>query len=234
MTAVFFTATGTDIGKTYLLRKLLDFDQANPAPTLTAIKPLISGWSNHPDAVYHSDTGLLLQAQGLTLTQEHVQAISPWRYEAPVAPDLAQRLENRVLEWRSLMAFCQQAIADAQTRNKLLCIEGVGGLMSPITTEHTVLDWIVALNIPAVLVTGSYLGSISHVLTAVHVMQNAGIVLPCILLNESEHSPVSLAETQESIEQFTEIPIIKFARNQANTEGLRFLHRMLTRAFSSW
>ena len=38
--------------------------------------------------------------------------------------------------------------------------------MVPLDDTHTVLDWIAAVDAPVLLVTGSYLGSLSHTLTA--------------------------------------------------------------------
>ena len=51
----------------------------------------------------------------------------------------------------------------------LAIVEGVGGLMSPIAEDVTGLELMVALGLPVVLVGGSYLGAISHTLTALEV-----------------------------------------------------------------
>jgi len=63
----------------------------------------------------------------------------------------------------ALVAFCKDEIG---SRRGTLVIEGVGGVMVPLDKSHTVLDWMAALGIPAILVAGTYLGSISHALTA--------------------------------------------------------------------
>ena len=44
----------------------------------------------------------------------------------------------------------------------MLLIEGIGGIMVPLDARHTVLDWMNALDLPLLLVAGSYLGSLSH------------------------------------------------------------------------
>ena len=54
-------------------------------------------------------------------------------------------------------------------------IEGVGGIMVPLDRKHTVLDWAKALGLPLIVVAGSYLGTISHTLTALRVIADAGL-----------------------------------------------------------
>ena len=57
------------------------------------------------------------------------------------------------------MKFCREGIA---AHDGTLFIEGVGGVMVPLDGRHTVLDWMRALGLPLILVTGSYLGTISQ------------------------------------------------------------------------
>ena len=71
--------------------------------------------------------------------------------------------ENRAIDFDALVDFSRDAVA--ATKGTLL-IEGIGGIMVPLDDKHTVLDWMTALHIPLVLVTGSYLGTLSHTLTA--------------------------------------------------------------------
>src|SRR3546814_6488776 len=51
----------------------------------------------------------------------------------------------------------------------------VGGAMVPLDECHTVLDWMAALALPALLVSGTYLGAISHTLTALAALDARGI-----------------------------------------------------------
>ncbi len=66
-----------------------------------------------------------------------------------------------------------------------MLIEGAGGVMSPIDDSHTVLDLIAGLGHPAVLVTGSYLGAISHTLTAICALKSRGVPIQGVLVSES-------------------------------------------------
>jgi dethiobiotin synthetase len=92
-------------------------------------------------------------------------------------------------------------------------IEGVGGTMVPIGGAKTVRDLIEALHLPAVVVSGSYLGAISHLLTAVESLQVRGINVAGIVVSESAQSPVPLAETTEAIARLApQIPLMTVPR----------------------
>jgi dethiobiotin synthetase len=58
------------------------------------------------------------------------------------------------------------------------------------------------LQLPVLLVAGSYLGAISHTLTAVTALKMRGVPIHKIVISESEESPMPLEETTETIERF--------------------------------
>ena len=74
--------------------------------------------------------------------------------------------------------------------------------MVPLDQTYTVRDWIANLKLPAVLVTGSYLGAISHTLTTAEALLRCPGGIAAIVVSESETSPVPTAETAASIARF--------------------------------
>jgi dethiobiotin synthetase len=193
VTAWFVTATGTDVGKTYVTAGLLG-QARRSGRGARAIKPVMSGFD--PNALAQCDAGVLLAAMGESVAEDAVARISPWRFVAPLSPDMAAAREGRSLDFAALVAFCR-----AQTERPFF-IEGVGGVMVPLTETHTVLDWMAALGLPLVLVTGSYLGSLSHTLTAVDTCLRRGLKIAALILNESFESPVSLEDTEMTLRRF--------------------------------
>jgi dethiobiotin synthetase len=90
----------------------------------------------------------------------------------------------------------------------------VGGVMVPLDAEHTVLDWIAALAAPALLVVGSYLGTLSHSLTALAALQQRGVAVAGIVVSESQHQPVPAAETMATLTRFAPgVPVRLLARS---------------------
>ena len=204
MTAVFITATGTDIGKTFLTAGLIRHLRAR-GRSVDALKPVVSGF----DPAAPSDPGILLAALGRSPDMAEFDRISPWRFAAPLSPDMAAERENRTIDFDELVTFCRNAAA---CQNDLL-IEGVGGIMVPLDKRHTTLDWMAALHLPLLLVAGSYLGAISHTLSAVDVIKQRNLSLRAIIINESAGSTVSLQDTARTISRFVEpIEVITLPR----------------------
>ena len=69
--------------------------------------------------------------------------------------------------------------------------------MSPIDDAHTNLDLMARLGHPVILVTGSYLGALSHTLTALAALRARDVVIRGIVVSESERD-VGLTDTVES------------------------------------
>jgi dethiobiotin synthetase len=195
MSGLFITGAGTEIGKTFITCALADQLQKQ-GRAVQVFKPIITGYN--PDRPQDSDSGKLLETLRVPPTDDNVAEISPWRYETPVAPSMAARIEERAIDLGEVVAFCREALED---ENTFTLIEGVGGVMAPITETSTVVDWMMELGCPALLVSGSYLGAISHALTAASVLAERKVNLIGVVVSESNHNPVPLKETTASIGQ---------------------------------
>ncbi len=206
MTAVFVTSSGTDIGKTFVAAGLVRHLRSTRR-AVNAIKPVVSGFD--ADVAETSDPGILLEALGRPVTPEEIARISPWRFRAALSPDLAAIREGRDVDFKSLVEFSQRAMSSSGT----LLIEGVGGVMVPLDSRHTVLDWMTALRLPLILVVGSYLGTFSHTLTALHVVSQRNLSVAAIVVSETPGSPVPLDETVATIARFADaIEVIALPR----------------------
>lgn len=198
MTAYFVTSTGTGIGKTFTTCALL-----HAARKARGYKPVISGWDDSAE----TDTAQIIAASGNVQT---VAEVSPHRFAAPLSPHRAAALEGRALTLAEVVATAQTQLATTAS-DTLTLIEGVGGVMVPLNDEHTVLDWMQAMALPVILVTGSYLGTISHTLTALAVLRAAGLKVSALVINESENSSVDFIEAQAGILPFIrDIPLQVF------------------------
>jgi len=201
MTSYFVTATGTDVGKTYVTAGMVRAAR-ELGRKLSAIKPVLSGYT--PAQAAGSDPAILLGAMGRRVTHRNIAAITPWRFAAPISPDMAAARERRALDITALTAFCQGAIQAAPAG---LLIEGAGGAAVPLDATHLVADWIKALNIPAILVAGTYLGTISHTICAAETLVVRGVPIAAIVLSESLASPVAPEETAMVIARFLPHPV---------------------------
>jgi dethiobiotin synthetase len=197
MSAYFVTSTGTDTGKTFVTAGLIRYLRQSHQP-VSALKPVVSGYDS--SVVETSDPAVLLRALGRAVSADEIASMAPWRFRAPLAPDLAAARENRSVDFDELIAFSRKAVADSIG---MLFIEGVGGIMVPLDGKRTVLDWMAALDIPLLLVVGGYLGTISHTLTALDVLAQRKLTIAGIVVSESERDTVELDDTVASIARFT-------------------------------
>lgn len=216
MTGYFITGTGTEVGKTLLTCALL-YQLREEGRGARAIKPVISGFDPHFLEI--SDTGRLLASQGLPLDAASIDTISPWRFAAPLSPDMAAADEGRAIDFERLVAFCS-----AQQGSPLL-VEGAGGVMTPLDASHTVLDWALALGFPVILVAGSYLGTLSHTLASASALAAAGLTLHAVVISESETSPVALARTEAALRRFLPqgVPLMSIARLDSSAELWKYV-----------
>jgi dethiobiotin synthetase len=196
MTALFVTSTGTDIGKTFIVRGMIRLLRARGRP-VEVLKPVITGFD--PRTAHASDTGRLLLALGRALTPDHIDAMSRYRLRDPVSPDLAARRDGTRIDFAKLTALCRDAIARHQDA---LIIEGVGGIMVPLSERHTVLDWMIEIDLPLLLVVGSYVGTLSHTLTALDVLERNDLKIAAVVVSETLASAAGLEDTAATIRRF--------------------------------
>jgi dethiobiotin synthetase len=196
MSAVFLTATGTDIGKTFVSCGLIRHARAIGRP-VDAIKPVATGFDERDPQ--GSDAGMLLTALARPVTMEELERVCPWRFSAPISPHLAAAHEQRPIDFAQLVEFCRTAVS--RTRG-LLLIEGIGGIMVPLDDRRTVLDLISLLRIPVLLVTGSYVGTLSHTFTALEVLARRNIDIAVVAVDETPGSAASLEDTAKTLAHF--------------------------------
>jgi dethiobiotin synthetase len=217
----FITATGTDLGKTWLTAGVVAACRVRGAP-VRALKPVMSGFdAAHPEECDAAKVG----AGGMA-----IETIAPWRFAAPLSPDLAAAREGRHIDFTALVDWC---LTEIDANNNLLLIEGIGGVMVPLDARHTVRDWIAALGVPALLVAGTHLGALSHTLTALAALRETGVAPAAIIVNESAGSTVSLEDTLASLAPHVgSVPLHVLRRD--DVEGLaRLADKLLAGNLSS-
>jgi dethiobiotin synthetase len=202
------TGIGTDVGKTWVSEALIR-GWVGAGRKVGVLKPVLTGVDlADPASWATSDPGRLLLAAGRSLNAEVLGATCPFHFRAPLSPDQAAEQEGRVLSLSEVLQVVLQA--DRPEFHELL-VEGAGGVMSPLSADATQLELWRRLGWPAVVVAGTYLGSLSHTLSALEVLgsQAAGVIL-----SPSNDAPVSPERHAASLSRYTAVPIAHCARGQ--------------------
>lgn len=204
MKPLFVTSTGTDIGKTFVCCRLIE--ELGGTRNLRVIKPIATGVD--PEDLDATDTAALLAAQRRPLDARRFRETTPWYFRAPLSPDLAAEREGASVPFEEIVAFsCAPTDAD------MTIIEGIGGVMVPLDTRRTVLDWMSRIDPLVWLVTGSYLGTLSHTLTALRVLAERQLEVGAIVISESAAQSTTAADTAAVIARFSgPIPIVTVPR----------------------
>ena len=202
MQAYFITGTGPAIGKTFLSCALLRHWHG-AGLKVGAYMSVLTGFD--PAQPEQSDAGLMLTAMGEKVDLAGLDRVAPWRYQAARAPNVAAAMEGKVIDYRDIVASSR---AFLRGDYDVALIEGLAGVMAPLTEDRTMLDWIVDVRLPVILVTGSYLGTLSHSLTALQVLTDRGVPVRLIIMDETPGSSVPLAENAVNLaRRWREAPV---------------------------
>jgi dethiobiotin synthetase len=229
MQKIFITSSGTNVGKTLFTCALIE-TILNSGKTVHALKPIISDFDHN---TVPNDLFYLCNSLGLGYTKENLKKINHTTFSKAMSPDMAARVEKRPeINFESLKKFCEKP---QKNKTDYLLVETIGGVMVPLNKNKTTLDLIRSGAETTILVVGSYLGSLSHTLTAYQVLVDAGkkpqLLVISQNLNKSEELYIPVMETIKSLEKFISTPIIGVEK-LVGTETVRIqkLSKILTDA----
>lgn len=171
------TGIGTDVGKTVvsaLLCAALDADYWKPVQT---------GSSEWSDA----------RRIAALIGQERVVP-GVYSFEQPISPHAAAKLAHSTIETAQLRI---------PARHRPLIIEGAGGVHVPLNDTHTFLDVLQVWDVPVIVVSRNYLGSINHTLLTLETLQQRAIPVAGIIFN-GPSTPLS----ENAIVAYSKVPVL--------------------------
>lgn len=198
MRGLFVTGTGTGVGKTVLSAALLAA-MRSAGERVRAHKPIVTGIaedsSDTPgrEADWPPDHELLGGVAGMAPEQ-----VAPLRYGPRVAPHLAARLAGEEIDPGMVIARAQDAQEAARASSETLIVEGVGGLLVPLTDKLTVRDLAVALSLPVLIAAAPGLGTINHTLLTLESARRAGLDVRAVVLTPWPATPGELERSNRA------------------------------------
>lgn len=169
------TGIDTDIGKTYVTGLLGKFLLQQRKSVITQ-KISQTGCVDFPE-----DIAMHREIMGVELFPEDRDGLTcPYIFPVPCSPHLAARLAGDEIDPVKI----RQAVLALRGRYEYVLLEGVGGLMVPLTEELLLADFLTTLPCRVILVSSPRLGSINHTLAALELMHAreldvAGIIYNC-------------------------------------------------------
>ncbi len=201
---LFIAGTDTGVGKTTVacaIARLL----REEGIAVGVMKPIETGCRA-------SRGGALIPADGRALKRaarapDDVALITPYRYRAPLSPLAAARLEKGRLQLHTIL----RRYAQLRRRHPFMIVEGIGGIMTPLTPRLTVLDLIRRMELPVLLVARSGLGTLNHTLLSLRCGMEMGIHFAGLVLNQTTPRRTLADRTNPAIlRERTTVPLFHF------------------------
>jgi dethiobiotin synthetase len=167
----FVTGTDTGAGKTVVAAAIVAALRASGV-RVAAFKPVVTGLGE-PDAAWPADHELLAAAAGARPHDVCATTFAP-----AVSPHLAAELAGVRLSLDELATGARRVALDADA----LVVEGVGGLLVPLTPAHDIRDLAVDLGLPLVVAARPGLGTINHSLLTLEAARAAGLGVRAVVL----------------------------------------------------
>jgi dethiobiotin synthetase len=184
---VFVTATDTSVGKTTLAAGLIGFLKSQ-GKDVGVMKPVTSGAIECDSGkLISQDAEMLVKFSG---SKDPWDWVNPYRLVTAVTPSVAARIEGVTINFGKLRAVYGQIAA----QHDFVVVEGAGGVMSPVFEELVIVDMIKALDLPAVIVSRSGLGTINHTLMTAECLRTRDVPVLGFFLNRFPRNP-NLAES---------------------------------------
>ena len=174
MRGLFVTGTDTGVGKSVVAGAIVAALRAG-GERVTAFKPVVTGMDQATEPGWPRDHELLAAAAGAS-----AEAVAPHLFGPPVSPHLAAELAGVELDLDALVVAASAAAAEAGAST--LIVEGVGGLLVPLTPRHSVRDLAVALGFPLVVAARPGLGTINHTLLTLAAARAAGLSVAGVVM----------------------------------------------------
>jgi dethiobiotin synthetase len=223
---VFITGTGTGVGKTVVTAGLALLLQKHGID-VGVMKPIETGSRLRSGKQIGQDTVFLMSA---ARSQDQTDLVNPYCFKEPLAPVISAEHEGKTIDpYRIVEAYRQ-----LEDRHSFMLVEGVGGLLVPLTQQMTALELIHLLNLPIIIVADNCLGVINHTLLTVQCAEESGLSIKGIIFNHTQkkrdlstHTNPHLLASFIKAPVLGTVPYIPGLTNKADRQSLGRLSRAL-------
>lgn len=209
--------TDTGVGKTVVSALLIRTFQAR-GHSASPFKPIACGAEGARGEEFWPDIAFLAQASGVDESD-----IGQYRLTKPLSPHLAAAGDGVHIDPKLIT----EKLRELRARYDTVIVEGVGGVMTPLTSETVFLDLAVEIDLPVVIVTRPGLGTLNHTLLTVEACRDRGLDIIGLVVNRFPATPDEAeASNPSELAELTSLPVIAIVPelgvsvSELNTAGL--------------
>jgi dethiobiotin synthetase len=202
MCGLFVTGTDTEAGKTIVAAAIVAGLIAHGL-RIAAFKPVVTGLGEplDPGDPWPRDHELL---GSLTATDPAI--VTPLCFRPAVSPHLAAELAGIPIDPATVVAAARAA--GAADGVDALVVEGVGGLLVPLTPGYLIRDLARELALDVIVAARPGLGTINHTLLTLEAARSAGLTVRAVVLTPWPARPsVMHASNRSTIERLGDVEV---------------------------
>jgi dethiobiotin synthetase len=218
MRGVFVTATDTEVGKTVIAGAIAR-SLNNDGVRTEVFKPAASGCRRSGGQLVSEDAEFLAACAD---SARSLNEIAPLRYAAALAPNVAAQRAGQEVDIEAMFASYRRLEGQCGA----VVVEGVGGLMCPISDDLWVIHLAVMMALPVVIVARPGLGTINHTLLTIHAARSAGLHVAGVIINRYQIDPnqndgpddeIAMLTNPAQIAEKGEVPILALVPEDSET-----------------
>jgi dethiobiotin synthetase len=176
MRGLLITGTDTGVGKTVVAAGLARVLRSRGI-NVGIMKPFAAARGIFSRKYRSEDTAILARAaHALDADRE----MNPFFYSVPAAPYVASAVTKQT---KVSIPIALEAFHNLANRHDILIVEGIGGIMVPLTKTETFADFIKILDIPTIIVARCSLGTLNHILLTVKASRAYGLDVMGLVMN---------------------------------------------------
>lgn len=202
MRGLFITGTSTGVGKTAVAAGLA-WALRKRKVNVGVMKPFATANRAFSKKYRSQDTAMLAKAAGVG---DPDSDLNPFFYSLAASPLVASQLKR---EPPASIEKALQTLQNLAKKHDFMIVEGIGGIMVPLTENESVADFAKRTGLPVVIVSTPVLGTLNHTLLTVMACKAFGINVRGIIINKMPKKP-SIVEQKapEVIERLTGIKVL--------------------------
>lgn len=209
---IFITATGTDIGKTYV-SALIVKKMRESGFNCGYFKPVLSGVVEKDGILIQSDCNYVVNTAKLPTTAN--DCVAYW-WEEAVSPHLAAQRFGQSIDINRIL----NKYKEKQNEYDYLLIEGAGGITCPLRLnngeKYLLKDLIKDLNTEIIIIADGGLGTINSILLTVEYAKANNIPVKGIILNNFEPNNFMHQDNLKQVEYLTGLNVIATVEKNQN------------------
>jgi len=199
MNSIFVTGSDTDVGKTYVtaglavtLRKMgVDVGVMKP---FAAGNPQITGFKSE-------DVEILSKAAQVSDSEK---LMNPQFFKMSASPYTASKNLRVKVKVDSVLS----AFKKLSKLHSMVLVEGMGGIMTPILKNYFVTNLIKDMDIPAIIVVRTKIGTVNHTVMTCKMCEKYKIPIKGIIINNFDSNGYRVKTLKRDLEDLTRVPIL--------------------------